>query len=92
MKFEKCPICGKKGLYVERSHFHRRLTCRYCKASWATHSWSMTTYKNTDVCPKCGYKELGNANMVFPHFEPMSEEHVLKRIEQEKARYTRKNS
>ncbi len=37
-KYSKCPVCDKKGLYATIGHAYRNLSCRYCKASWATHS------------------------------------------------------
>ncbi len=34
-RFEKCPICGRKGWYIGSSDYdleHRLRTCKYCHA------------------------------------------------------------
>lgn len=43
MKYSKCPVCDKKGLYElsTSSHFYRSVSCRYCDSGWATHKWQI---------------------------------------------------
>ncbi len=84
--FRICPICGKKGLYSQSSSFYQTDSCRYCKSSWATHKWTSKTHRNTSTCPNCDYVSCIEGT-VYPHYEPMPEEQIAKKIEGRKQRY-----
>jgi hypothetical protein len=40
--FEVCPICGKKGRYIDyQSHIYLTSNCRYCHRYYVIADWSV---------------------------------------------------
>jgi endogenous inhibitor of DNA gyrase (YacG/DUF329 family) len=89
MKYSKCPICGKKGLYLRHSHFYKCEECRYCKSSWAVAKHRSTTIRATKKCPDCGEEgmEINGEWAVYPHFCRLSDSEIAAKIEKAKKRH-----
>ena len=88
MKYEKCPICNKKGLHVSVCTMSKIASCRYCRSSWSVARWKVTHYK--DRCPDCGAEPF-SGDTVFPHFCSLPQDRIDKFIEREKRSWLRKD-
>ena len=84
-RYNKCPVCDKKGLYSDTGNFYRDVICKYCGSRWATHKW--TAQHHQGECPECECKPFNDGNTVFPHYCKLPDESIHERIEKIRKRY-----
>jgi hypothetical protein len=46
MKYDVCPICGKKGIQHLCVGLHCSNICKYCGSSWTITRWQKPTKEN----------------------------------------------